>query len=82
MYKVTGERIETSTLDNQSSSVYRHDLDFSNYQSAVDYYENIFSDVSKDICHLGGEFVVTMIHNDKVIKRHVVSTTVNDEQHF
>lgn len=82
MYKVIGERIETSTLDNQSSSVYRHDLDFRTYHSAVDYYEKTFSDVSRDVCHLGGEFVITMIHDDKIVKRHVVSTTINDEQDF
>lgn len=80
MYKVIAEMIEASTLDNKDSMVDRQITDFSDYNIAVDYYEQVFSDVSKDICHLGGEFVITMLHNNKIVKRHIVSTTVNNEQ--
>jgi dihydrofolate reductase len=80
MYTVIGERIETSVFDSQDTLIDRHDTVFGNYQSALDYYDTTFSDVSKDICHLGGEFIITMLNNDKVIKRHIVSTTVSNEQ--
>jgi len=82
MYKVIGERIEASSIDIDQKVLDRHDVDFSNYQSAVDYYDTIFSDVAKDVCHLGGEFVITMLHKGKIVKRHVLSTTINNEQHI
>jgi hypothetical protein len=80
MYTVIGERIESSSIDIEQKVLDRNDVDFSNYQSAVDYYDTTFSDVAKDVCHLGGEFVITMFHKGKIVKRHMVSTTINNEQ--
>lgn len=80
MYKVIAEMIEVSAIDSKESMVDRQVTDFSDYIPAIDYYEKTFSDVSRDICHIGGEFVITMLHNNKIVKRHLVSTTVNNEQ--
>ena len=80
MYKVIGERIEISAIDSKDSVVDKNVMDFSNYRAAIDFYETVFADVSKDICHIGGEFVITMLHNNKIVKRHTASTTINNEQ--
>jgi hypothetical protein len=77
-YRVIGERISTANDDNQ---VDRHELEFTSYTDAVDYYISMLSQVVEDMTDLGGDFVCTLVcdkHDEtvEVMKRHVITTTV------
>lgn len=71
-YIVIGQRIISDEID-------KHEEAFSDYNTAIDYYSDTFRDVSYDVCHIGGEFVITLIEvseNPKILKRNLTSTTV------
>lgn len=77
-YRVIGERILSAHEDN---NVDRHELGFTSYTDAVDYYVSILSQVAEDMTDLGGEFVCTLVCDKdeetvEVMKRHVISTTI------
>ena len=74
-YRVIGER----TIN--QGEVDRHTATSTLYTDATMYYSQTFSQVSEDMCDIGGEFVITLLADldddtFEVMKRHVASTTV------